>query len=87
MNQRTEELIGQALDRSIPQTWTVLSREDLSRFAEEFSKLVVADIVNKLDREIETAIDQEEIWTSSTLQAISIDILDHFDMELNDGNS
>lgn len=87
MNQRTEELIGQALDRAIPQTWTVLSRNDLERFAKEFSKLVVADIVDKLDQEIDTATDQGEIWTASTLQAFSLDILDHFDMELDNGTT
>ena len=49
---------------------------------EMLAQAVVEHIVKKIDAEVDLAYEQDEAWTASTLQALSLDILDEFDMEL-----
>lgn len=49
---------------------------------QEFAELIVFRIMEKLEAEIDTAFQQDEIYAASTLQALSLDILNEFDMEL-----
>lgn len=48
------------------------------RFGEE----VVKRIVNRIENEIDIAFKQNEAYATATLQALVIEILDDFDMEL-----
>lgn len=51
----------------------------------EFAKGIVLDIMTKMEAEIADAYQQDELHTATTLQALAIDILDHFDVELPEG--
>jgi len=43
MNKRIEELLGQAYDEAVPETWTTLSSEQLERIYEKFAELIVRE--------------------------------------------
>jgi len=43
MNQRIKQLLGQAYDEAVPETWTTLSSEQLGRVYEKFAELIVQE--------------------------------------------
>ena len=43
MNERINKLFGQALDEAVPETWTTLDADQLSRLKEKFAELIVRD--------------------------------------------
>ena len=50
MNERIKELLGQAYDEAVPETWTTLSSEQLGRIYDKFAELIVrecADVGSK----------------------------------------
>jgi hypothetical protein len=49
MNERIRELLGQALDSAVPETWTTLSSEQLEKVYEKFAALIVAECANVAD--------------------------------------
>lgn len=49
MNKRIKELLGQAYDEAVPETWTTLSSEQLGRIYEKFAELIVGECANYLD--------------------------------------
>jgi len=49
MNKRIEELLGQAYDEAVPETWTTLSSEQLGRIYEKFAELIVRECADYLD--------------------------------------
>ena len=52
MNERIEELFGQALDQAVPETWTTLTPAQLSKLKDKFAELIVrecAGIYDKID--------------------------------------
>ena len=46
MNDRTKELLGQALDSAVPETWTTLTPEQLVKVSEKFAELIVQECAN-----------------------------------------
>ena len=53
MNERIKELLEQAYDEAVPETWTTLSSEQLGRIYEKFAKLIVqecADVGSKFSQ-------------------------------------
>ena len=50
MNERVKQLLGQAYDEAVPETWTTLSSEQLGRVYDKFAELIVADVINKAER-------------------------------------
>jgi hypothetical protein len=48
MNERIRELAEKALDRAVPETWTVLSREQLDKFSHEFAESIVHECTNEI---------------------------------------
>ena len=48
MNKRIKELLGQAYDQAVPETWTTLSSEQLERVYEKFAALIVRECVQTL---------------------------------------
>ena len=50
------------------------------RFGEE----VVKRIVNRIENEIDIAFNQNEVYATATLQALAIEILNDFDLEIFD---
>ena len=43
MNKRIEDLLGQAYDEAVPETWTTLSSEQLGRIYEKFAELLITE--------------------------------------------
>jgi len=43
MNERINELFGQALDEAVPETWTTLNPAQLLRLKEKFAELIVRE--------------------------------------------
>ena len=43
MNERIKDLLGQAYDESVPETWTTLSSDQLGRIYEKFAELIVRE--------------------------------------------
>ena len=50
MNQRIKQLLGQAYDEAVPETWTTLSSEQLGRIYEKFAELIVRECASKVTR-------------------------------------
>ena len=49
MNERTKELLCQAYDQAVPETWTTLSSEQLERVYEKFAELLIEECANVAD--------------------------------------
>ena len=43
MNERIKQLLGQAYDEAVPETWTTLSSEQLGRIYDKFAELIVRE--------------------------------------------
>jgi len=46
MNERINKLFGQAMDQSIPETWTTLTHSQLSILKDKFAELIVKECVD-----------------------------------------
>ena len=46
MNERIKELLGQAYDEAVPETWTTLSSEQLGRIYDKFAELIVKECMD-----------------------------------------
>jgi len=45
MNERIKQLLNQAYDEAVPETWTTLSSEQLERIYEKFAELIVRECI------------------------------------------
>ena len=52
MNERIDELFGKALDEAVPETWTVLNLEQLSRLKTKFAELIVKECIDINQQEL-----------------------------------
>jgi hypothetical protein len=43
MNEHIKKLLGQALDQAVPETWTTLSHEQITKLSEVFAELIVQE--------------------------------------------
>ena len=46
MNKRINKLFGQAMDQSIPETWTTLTHSQLSILKDKFAELIVRECID-----------------------------------------
>ena len=53
-----------------------------SDMQQKFGEAIVKHIVKKIDQEAEIAHAQHQAWTQSVLLSLSLDILDDFEMEI-----
>ena len=49
MNQRINELFGQALDQAVPETWSKLSPEQLAKLKDKFADLIVQECIHAVE--------------------------------------
>lgn len=49
MNERINELFGQALDQAVPETWTTLNPAQLSKLKEKFADLIVQECIHVVE--------------------------------------
>ena len=77
MNERLKQLLGQAYDEAVPETWTTLSSEQLGRVYDKFAELIVAECIA-----ICQDIDGEDNTDArSGRQDCAVEILEHFGVE------
>lgn len=43
MNERIKELFGEALDKAVPETWSVLNHEQMTEVSRVFAELIIRD--------------------------------------------
>jgi hypothetical protein len=43
MNNHIEKLLGQALDQAVPETWTTLSHEQITKLSQVFAELIIRE--------------------------------------------
>ena len=55
MNERIKQLLGQAYDEAVPETWTTLSSEQLGRIYEKFAELIVRECIQNIRDNMEYA--------------------------------
>ena len=48
MNERIDELFGQALDQAVPETWTTLNPTQLSKLKNKFAELIVRECIERV---------------------------------------
>lgn len=72
MNERINKLFGQALDEAVPETWTTLDADQLSRLKEKFAELIVQDCLR---------ICEEGTATQTTSAGAADLIKQHFEVE------
>lgn len=61
MNERIKQLLGQAYDEAVPETWTTLSSEQLGRVYDKFAELIIKEcamIVEGFEITQEVALDE-----------------------------
>lgn len=71
MNPRTQQLFNTALDTAVPETWTTLSPQQLIRFADKFSELILNEHIDVLRREWYTLNNLPE-QTESDARSVAI---------------
>jgi len=49
MNERINKLFGQAMDQSIPETWTTLTHSQLSILKDKFAELIVKECISTVE--------------------------------------
>ena len=49
MNERIKQLLGQAHDQAVPETWTTLSSEQLEKVYDKFAELIIEECANVAD--------------------------------------
>lgn len=67
MNERIKQLLGQAYDEAVPETWTELSSIQLGRIYDKFAELIVKECAKRSEE-----LGQPEI---------GLGILKHFGVE------
>lgn len=75
MNERMKQLLGQAYDLAVPETWTTLSSLEQGRVYEKFAELIVKECahvgVSAFERNRKHGLDD-------IIHAIRGDIVTHF---------
>ena len=52
MNERINQLLGQAYDEAVPETWTTLSFEQLGRVYNKFAELIVQECTTVIEKNL-----------------------------------
>ena len=73
MNERIKELVEQA---------GFFVTEKNGAALKDFGERIVKHIIKRIDYEIDIAYAQNQQWTAATLQSLSLEILEDFDMEI-----
>lgn len=75
MNERIKQLLGQAYDEAVPETWTTLSSEQLDRIYDKFAELIVRECVRHFNEDYQR--DFDTLWRVD----LSKSIKEHFGVE------
>ena len=86
MNNHIEKLLGQALDQAVPETWTTLSHEQITKLSQVFAELIVQECIDKIttyDLVPGHSAKWEDIYDIHTrlLQDLGEELKEHFGVE------
>ena len=71
MNERIQQLAGQALDKVVPYTWTRLDYDEIQRLQEYFAELIVRECIKQVE-----PTQHHEVWAQSYLGGVDgLDLL------------
>jgi len=87
MNEHIKKLLDKALDQAVPETWTQLSYEQMTRLSSVFAELIVQECIDKIETHRipvgnSAAGEMACEWTYSALKEIRDEIKQHFGVEL-----
>jgi len=68
MNERINKLFGQAMDQSIPETWTTLTHSQLSILKDKFAELIVRECADIFGREGAGEYQVDGNWIAKTIK-------------------
>ena len=57
MNERIKELFGEALDKAVPETWSVLNHEQMTEVSRVFAELIVRDVLDEVLQAMDDGMD------------------------------
>ena len=80
MNERIKQLLGQAYDEAVPETWTTLSSEQLGRIYDKFAQLIVQECINLVNLRQRFAV-EDELNAEHALDILVYDIEQHFGVD------
>ena len=60
-NEQIKQLIGQTLDEKFAGTWSVMDMQDLTKFADRFAELIVAECLKKVEEEYKPVLEDKEM--------------------------
>jgi len=86
MNEHIKKLLDKALDQAVPETWTQLSYEQMTRLSSVFAELIVQECIDKIETHRipvgnSAAGEMACEWTYSALKEIKDEIREHFGVE------
>ena len=79
INEKIKQVADEARLVQVDGHWRYASGDE---YDQRFCQLIVERILERVEKEIAVAYDQDEQWTAATLEALALEILDDFDMEL-----
>ena len=81
MNERIKQLLGQAYDEAVPETWTTISSEQLGRIYDKFAELIVKECLGCCEQVISDPVPESvDTWLNGGTQCID-EIKQHFGVE------
>ena len=80
MNERIKQLLGQAYDEAVPETWTTLSSLQQGRIYEKFAELIVRECVKRVRSRQQFATEDLQNVTQA-FDLLVYDIESHFGVE------
>ena len=78
MNERLKQLLGQAYDEAVPETWTTLSSEQLGRVYERFAELIIQDVLNLFGDELISLHYLEQSCCEDAVYLLRSKVMDRF---------
>ena len=78
MNERINQLLCQAYDEAVPETWTELSSEQLGRIYDKFAELIIRECIGCCESVISDPVPESvDTWLNGGEQCIQ-EINEHF---------
>jgi acyl-CoA reductase-like NAD-dependent aldehyde dehydrogenase len=72
MNTKTKELIAQAIDHAVPETWTALTPEQVTKLMNKVAELLVIKVAEFVDDKLTNSNGASMAWCDGS------DIKEHF---------
>lgn len=84
MNERINNLFGQALDTVVPETWDTLNFDQVNKLKDEFAKLIIQQCILAVEMKtnthhIHTTFDEQQVL--HTINNSAKAIKEHFGIE------